>query len=1062
MAQWLRRTSRDSISTSESPPSSLLSDDVGAFMKPSDPPNLSRLFSAAAEYHRVLAGSDCLDSRSHDSEGSHGFADLVGRDLDSTEQAAAGHVARLRATRYSWGSYEHFEPDSYDHSKILEDESEEEGRLSEPHSILPPDTEDSDSEKLEPVQIIHILIDEFGPLASEDENERLILETDGCMISQDVFIVGVIHVTTHRLAFHASLLSTQSEVSQTHKIIKDGPAVVHRRGWRSRRRVWMELSHDMLCIYTSSKDDAKTHPLCTLLLTFINKILPFDPQHPRHLRLKLGPGSDRSVKLVEYDTEESARDWRREISGAIFLYRHRRREAFGGPGSDPENNGIRLSCSLNRINQVRFGAYPDFPCIASLSITPLQSDEPSDETDISEPEIIHLGTIKPRPLWIRLEEYVSAAKQRPQKRTLDHYPVFIDFGSLSFHEAPYPWDADDDMSKIQEKTIRRALSLDAGESQLWIVRSRIYRSVSSAGYLVVSSHFVCFWSKSLNPCDIKHRIPVSTIKSVKPIHVAFSRPNGLVLEIKGNVFLKLVFRTQENRDEAITLISRLINGSHTPSVSSGTVTPSTPTPLSPTNSLKINATGLFAPLSRSLAAATHVTFPTVVQIRMPKAINLPHDVLLSMPPMHFVCLTIGSRGDVQPYIALGLGLKKEGHRVTIATHEEYKNWIEGFGIEHRTTGGDPGALMKLSVEHRMFSPEFFKESISKFRPWLDQHLADSWEACKSADVLLESPSAMAGVHIAEALNIPYFRTFTMPWTKTVEFPHAFLSTPVESPAFNSASYILFSNVLWAATSRQINRWRRHTLKISNTDMGHLAQSKIIFIYNFSQAVVPKPLDWGDTTIISGYWFLDNPDLSWSPSPELLAWMAKARRDGKPIVYIGFGSITVPDANRVATRIINAVVQSGVRAIISKGWSTRMSKATKKTAEPEAPPECFMVDKIPHDWLFPQIDAALHHGGAGTTGASLRAGIPTLIKPWFGDQFFWGARVQKLGAGLRVPSLRVSDLSDALIKATTSITMKEKAAAVGERIRSEDGVRTAIHTIYTYLPRASLDRTSLTK
>lgn len=189
MAQWLRRTSRDSISTSESPPSSLLSDDVGAFMKPSDPPNLSRLFSAAAEYHRVLAGSDCLDSRSHDSEGSRGFADLVGRDLDSTEQAAAGHVARLRATRYSWGSYEHFEPDSYDHSKILEDESEEEGRLSEPHSILPPDTEDSDSEKLEPVQIIHILIDEFGPLASEDENERLILETDGCMISQDVFIV---------------------------------------------------------------------------------------------------------------------------------------------------------------------------------------------------------------------------------------------------------------------------------------------------------------------------------------------------------------------------------------------------------------------------------------------------------------------------------------------------------------------------------------------------------------------------------------------------------------------------------------------------------------------------------------------------------------------------------------------------------------------------------------------------------------------------------------------------------------------------------------------------------
>lgn len=148
----------------------------------------------------------------------------------------------------------------------------------------------------------------------------------------------------------------------------------------------------------------------------------------------------------------------------------------------------------------------------------------------------------------------------------------------------------------------------------------------------------------------------------------------------------------------------------------------------------------------------------------------------------------------------------------------------------------------------------------------------------------------------------------------------------------------------------------------------------------------------------------------------------------------------------------------------------MSKlAAEKDSEVEIPPECYMVEKIPHDWLFPRIDAVLHHGGAGTTGASLRAGIPTLIKPWFGDQFFWGSRVQKLGvsssfwvkcgllidpwqAGLRVPSLRVHDLAVALTKATTNMwvfllipvappltgcfsPMREKAAAVGERIRS---------------------------
>ena len=124
-------------------------------------------------------------------------------------------------------------------------------------------------------------------------------------------------------------------------------------------------------------------------------------------------------------------------------------------------------------------------------------------------------------------------------------------------------------------------------------------------------------------------------------------------------------------------------------------------------------------------------------------------------------------------------------------------------------------------------------------------------------------------------------------------------------------------------------------------------------------------------------------------------MDQARLDNKPIVYIGFGSITVPQPNRITTRIIKAVLQSGVRAIMGKGWSARCSKE-EDYPEPEIPKECYVVDSIPHDWLFPKIDAVLHHGGAGTTGASLRAGVPTLIKPWFGDQFFWASRVQKLG------------------------------------------------------------------
>jgi sterol 3beta-glucosyltransferase len=176
MPQWFRR-SRDLSSSSESPTSSLF-DDVSTFFKPSDPPTLSRLFSAASEFHKVLVGSNCIAAHRSDTES---FGDLVGRDLDSSEQAAAGHVARLRATRYSWGSNELVaEPESYD--KMSEDES-------------PADVEETDVDKLAPSQIIDILVEEFGPLASDDEpeGETLVLEMDGCMIFQDVFIVVYFH-----------------------------------------------------------------------------------------------------------------------------------------------------------------------------------------------------------------------------------------------------------------------------------------------------------------------------------------------------------------------------------------------------------------------------------------------------------------------------------------------------------------------------------------------------------------------------------------------------------------------------------------------------------------------------------------------------------------------------------------------------------------------------------------------------------------------------------------------------------------------------------------------------
>ncbi|KIK07950.1 glycosyltransferase family 1 protein [Laccaria amethystina LaAM-08-1] len=1043
-------------------------------------PSISRLYNQADAFENVLRCAGCVKPLTFRSKTSKsGFESLVRNDLNQSELEIADHDAKVAATTGSWipvdlDSGDSVQYDAEDEYRISNDSSPD-ADLALPAIHRVPNHESEELAKLKPEEIVPILIQEFGELAGPDEEELLLLETDGCLFSE-ISVVGVIHLTTHRLTFHASLLATRPDLSSSHQVLKAGPATFHRKGWRVKRRLWVELTHDMICSYASSKEEDKTRPLCTTLLSFFHEVLPIDPKHPRFIRFIIKDAAHNADDYVELDTEESAHDWRREINGALSLQRHRRMELYS-PSADSEA-GVRLSCPLDRIIDFQTHCNADLLHLVSfrVQLTPADCKEDACE-GMSESPVIQVGPVQHIPTWDQLEDRIEIAKRRVQNQPPNPQSVFfVDFGPFRFLQRDNVPPEHEGHITHRERAIRAALGF-AAESELWFARARIYRTVTSVGYFAISRRHIGFWSKNLTQRNVTYRIPVTLIRYAEPFHLNWVVVDGLTVGIEGQAEMRFVFRTAAIRDAALEHIKQSISfcqsgtiaspissraGSPEPEKASVTPTSHSPTRRRPPKSPERSATGIFAPLSRSLSAAVSAAaeLPVNFQRRIPKVVNLPRDILITRASLHFVCLTIGSRGDVQPYIALGLGLRKEGHRVTIVTHEEYREWIVGFGLGHRTAGGDPGALMKLSVENKMFSPEFFRESLNNFRPWLDQLLVDAWKACSDADVLLESPSAMAGVHIAEALAIPYFRTFTMPWTKTSEFPHAFLSPPVESPTFNSASYILFSNVMWAATSGQINKWRRHTLRISHTNMGHLAQSKIMFIYNFSPVVVPKPLDWPDTTIVSGYWFLDNPDLDWKPPTELIDWMDESRKEGKPIVYIGFGSITVPHPNRVTAHIVKAVLQSGVRAVISKGWSTRM-KSEDKDPEVEIPRECYLLDKVPHDWLFPRIDAAVHHGGAGTTGASLRAGIPTLIRPWFGDQFFWASRVQRLGAGLKV-SLRVSDLSDALVKATTSQLMKERAASIGRRIREEDGVHTAIFTIYTYLHRASQDRAMLDK
>ncbi|KAI1385160.1 glycosyltransferase family 1 protein [Hypoxylon trugodes] len=422
-------------------------------------------------------------------------------------------------------------------------------------------------------------------------------------------------------------------------------------------------------------------------------------------------------------------------------------------------------------------------------------------------------------------------------------------------------------------------------------------------------------------------------------------------------------------------------------------------------------------------------------------------------PMKVTCLTIGSRGDVQPYIALCKGLMAEGHKPRIATHKEFKDWIEGHGIEFAPVEGDPSELMRICIQNGTFTWAFLREANSKFRGWLDELLASAFTACKGSDLLIESPSAMAGIHIAEALGIPYFRAFTMPWTRTRAYPHAFVMPEHKmGGAYNYVTYVMFDNVFWKATAHQINRWRNNILGLPNTSLEKLQPNKVPFLYNFSPAVVAPPLDYSDWIRVTGYWFLDE-GTEWTPPDDLMNFIQQARKDDKKLVYVGFGSIIVPDPAKMTQEVIDAVLKADVRCVLSKGWSDRLGNKEAAVPEQELPPEIFQIKSAPHDWLFAQMDAAAHHGGSGTTGASLRAGIPTIIRPFFGDQFFFGSRVEDLGVGICLKKWGANSFARALWETTHSERMIVKARVLGETIRKENGVDTAIQCIYRDLEYA---------
>ncbi|HEU0292144.1 MAG TPA: glycosyltransferase [Anaerolineales bacterium] len=410
--------------------------------------------------------------------------------------------------------------------------------------------------------------------------------------------------------------------------------------------------------------------------------------------------------------------------------------------------------------------------------------------------------------------------------------------------------------------------------------------------------------------------------------------------------------------------------------------------------------------------------------------------------MKICILTIGTRGDVQPYIALGLGLKAVGHEVTIATLGEFESLVKEYGMQYASLRGD---FLKAAQEAQSNSSNKQRTNplqlIRQYTEMAKDTLRDEWESAKNTEIFIYNPAAIGAYDIAEKLAVPAFSAFPTPlYSPTKEFPSPFFPFRNLGP-FNKLSHTFFAKMGPAIYRRPVNEWRRNVLGLPPAKGGEALRDKpVTKLYAYSEAVVPRPVDWDDSSVVTGYWFLDAPR-TWQPEPALVKFLSA----GPPPVYIGFGSMSMFGGANKSALVLEALELAGQRGVLAGiEVGTNSSSASKRVLH---------INAVPHDWLFPQMAAVVHHGGAGTTGASLRAGKPTVICPFVGDQTFWGNRVAVLGVGpAPIPKgkLTAEALARAIREAVADEGMHQRAASLGSIIRAEDGVGNAVALISSRL------------
>lgn len=397
--------------------------------------------------------------------------------------------------------------------------------------------------------------------------------------------------------------------------------------------------------------------------------------------------------------------------------------------------------------------------------------------------------------------------------------------------------------------------------------------------------------------------------------------------------------------------------------------------------------------------------------------------------MRIIIPTIGTRGDIQPYIALALGLITAGHQVVIASHPSLRKLVESYEVPFAPMGPDVDLGMEAAIirgKSRNVMMGFSRIMKFSFRMLEESHV-ELLELCRNQDLIVVSHSAAGSIE-ADLLGLPKISTTLMP-----------MAIPSKDPNISFFAKVfgkVAGGVMGMMMTRPLDQIRNR-LGLPKMD-SYGVTSKKLNLLPLSPFVFPPNPYWEARHQVTGFWFAPSPQ-NWQPPKDLEMFL----QSGPPPIVISLGAMAISgdDVMQAAQITLEALDKAGVRAII-QGWDEPMQQL--KYSE-----KIFHGGSIPHDWLLERSAAIIHHGGFGTTASGLRAGIPSMAVPHIIDQFIWGQKLFDLGVGpkpLARTKMTVEALCEAIIDLTTNQVYQEKAREIGAKIHEENGVANAVRLI----------------